>query len=159
MNIRSDRAEEGVSQVRQAVALAPNTLEIITRAVKALRLAGRADEAKTVLKAALFRNSRNAGFRKLWNEYQFHQLRRRQEVRRHNPEAGPESDDTAVLLPFCRTQAKAILPLGVRQDGPSTLPSPHFSPSSAAQISAAFSKPGLSGELPSLKRQRRALVF
>ncbi len=129
LQIRRDQIEEGVSQLRQAVELAPDEIEVVTRAVKGLRLAGMADEARKLLKAALFRNSRDARFRKLWNEYQFHQLRQRQEVQRHRPEAGPECDDDAILLPFLRAEIEKSLPTGTRQDGPSTLPRPHFAPS------------------------------
>ena len=44
-----------------------------------LCLAGRADEARSVLRSALFRNPRSARVRALWAEFQFRQLRRKRE--------------------------------------------------------------------------------
>ena len=53
-----------------AVEVAPENANALAKLVKGLRLAGRGDEARSALQAALFRNPRNPRFRKLWNEYQ-----------------------------------------------------------------------------------------
>jgi tetratricopeptide (TPR) repeat protein len=92
--------EEGLGRLRQARELAPGDVRLLGKLVKGLLGAGRADEARRTLRAALFRDRRNPGLNRLWNDFQFQELRRRQASERAG-RAGPETDGP-VLLPFVR---------------------------------------------------------
>ena len=89
--------------------------------------AGLADEAREALRAALFRNPRDARFRKLWNEFQFQRLH---EIQQAAGGAGRGGEGQGpVLLPFCRAASAAAADgMGekiIRHDGPAPLPLPH----------------------------------
>jgi Tfp pilus assembly protein PilF len=120
--VRLGRSDEGVAHLRQAVEQAPADAEVVGKAAKGLRVAGRSDEARDVLRAALFRNPKAPRFRKLWHEYQFQQLRRRQEARRQG--RGEDEEEAPVLLKFVPPAPTPDVP-GVRHDGPATLSPPH----------------------------------
>jgi Tfp pilus assembly protein PilF len=122
--VRLGHTEDGLAQLRQAIELAADDAEVIARVVKGFRLAGRADEARDVLRAALFRQPKSPRFRKLWNEFQFQQLRQRQQAERQK-RPGAEADDGPLLLPFVRPADDGSAP-GVRHDGPATVPAPHL---------------------------------
>jgi tetratricopeptide (TPR) repeat protein len=101
--LRLGQVEQGLGQLRAAAELAPQDAEVVGKLVKGLRQAGRADEARDCLRAALFRNPRAPRFRRLWGEFQLDVLRRRQGERsRRKPEAAAEEP---VLLPFVRLEA------------------------------------------------------
>ncbi len=124
--VRLGRIEEGLSRLRRAVEQAPDDVEAVRKLVKGLRLADRGDEARDALRAGLFRNPRNPRFRRLWQEYQFKQLRRRQQGARrvHQSTASGEP----ILLPFCRSESGATatpLPETLRLDGPALVAPPH----------------------------------
>src|SRR5260370_5297554 len=120
--IRVGRHEEGLALLRKAAELAPDDPNVTAKLVKGLRHLGKPDEARAEVRAALFRNPRDPRFRRLWNEYQFRELRQNQQARRH--EAQDEASDTPVLLPFVRPEASE-LPPQVRRDGPATVSPPH----------------------------------
>ncbi len=124
--VRLGRTEEGLARLRQAADQAPDDLEALRKLVKGLRLAGRGDEARAAVRAGLFRNPRNPRFRKLWQDYQFTQLRRKQQGERRARRG--ETAGRAVLLPFLRpltTTPAATLPDTLRLDGPATVAPPH----------------------------------
>lgn len=121
--VRLGQTEEGLTLLRRAAEREPGNADVVAKLVKALRLAGKCDEARSVLRESLFRNPRSPRFRRLWEEYQFQQTRRSQEGqrrRRRQRDAG----DVPVLLPFVR---KADTPSGPRVDGPATVGRPHLS--------------------------------
>ena len=120
--IRLGRSEEGLAKLREAVVQAPDDPDVTAKLVKGLRHLGKPDEARAEVRAALFRNARDPRFRKLWNEFQYRELRREQQARREDKE--PESDDEPVLLPFVRKATNEVSPQ-VRQDGPATVAPPH----------------------------------
>jgi Tfp pilus assembly protein PilF len=124
------QTDEGLDALRRARDLAPDNPEFVGNLVEGLRQEGLLDEARTVLRAALFRNPRDERFRKLRNDFEFAQLRRDQETRRHWGPAGPAADDGPVLLPFVRPPSNpAPTPAGrkrVRRDGASPPPAPHL---------------------------------
>jgi tetratricopeptide (TPR) repeat protein len=105
--VRLGRVEDGLAQLRRAVELAPDDPEVLRKLVKGLRLAGRGDEARTALRAALFQNPRQPRFRKLWNEFQFQLLRQRQQTERQHDDTGRPFADEPVLLPFLRVAHEA----------------------------------------------------
>jgi lipopolysaccharide biosynthesis regulator YciM len=124
--VRLGRTEEGLTRLRQAVEQAPEDLDAVRKLVKGLRLTDRGGEARSAIRAALFRNPRDRRFRKLWQNLQFKQLRRAQQagqrIRRQH------GDGELVLLPFRRPPVEApatILPDNVRLDGPATVAPPH----------------------------------
>jgi Flp pilus assembly protein TadD len=116
--VRLGYTDEGIRHLRQACALKPADPAILGKLVKGLRLAGRGDEVRAELRAALFRNGRDRRFRQLWDDFQFQQLRQKQ---RH---PGIE-DDGPVLLPFVPGARPVSGKARLRHDRPSPLPPPH----------------------------------
>jgi tetratricopeptide (TPR) repeat protein len=119
------KRDEGLECLRRGVDLDPSNPDAVGKLAAGLRLGGQVDEARAVLREAMFCNNRDARFQRLWNDFQFGQARREQEAARRGVEevAGP------VLLPFARpTVAETTkLPGGrtIRIDGPATLPAPN----------------------------------
>jgi hypothetical protein len=92
--------------------------------VKGLRLSGRTEEAGATLRAALFRNPRGPRFRKLWNEFQFQQLRQKQEGERVRRAA--RRQEAPVILPFVRPLTQpSTATAAPRSDEPATVSPPH----------------------------------
>src|SRR5262249_36713410 len=90
--LRLGRTEEGPGLLRPAPGRAPDSPEVLARLVKGLTLAGRADEARAALRAALFRNPRAPRIRQLGADFEMQQLRRRRDaerLRRRGEEDGP----------------------------------------------------------------------
>jgi Tfp pilus assembly protein PilF len=100
--VRLGETEEGLRRLREAVEQEPGNVEAVAKLAKGLRLAGRSDEARAALWAALLRNPRSPRFRQLWNEYRYQQLRRRQAVERRGEPAAPADDAGPAVLPFVR---------------------------------------------------------
>jgi tetratricopeptide (TPR) repeat protein len=120
--VRLGHTEEGLALLRRALEREPDNAEVVAKLVKGLRLAGRSDEARSVLRAAWFRNPRSPRFRRLWDEYQLQQSRRRQQSqRRRRASAAAEAP---VLLPFVRSRSASAMP---RRDGPAAVGRPHLS--------------------------------
>jgi tetratricopeptide (TPR) repeat protein len=125
LEVREGQTEEGLARLRKAVQLAPDDAGVLAKLVKGLRLAGRGEEARSAMRAGLFRNPRNPRFRKLWDEYQFKQLVRHQEQERQGRrKPGPKAEGPTIL-PFVRP-ADRQPPEGkpVRDDGPESVPTP-----------------------------------
>jgi Tfp pilus assembly protein PilF len=98
--LRLGRTEQGLERLRQAGDLAPDQAEIVARVVKGLCQCGQPDEARAILRAALFRNPRSLRFRQLWVDFQWVQARRNQEVKA----LAKQVDEGPVLLPFVRSE-------------------------------------------------------
>jgi tetratricopeptide (TPR) repeat protein len=96
------QTEEGLARLRDAADRGPEDVEILGKLVKGLRLAGRGDEARSVLHLAMFRNVRSLRFRKLWNEFRFQQARRRRDAQRMKQADKDADGEQPVLLPFVR---------------------------------------------------------
>jgi tetratricopeptide (TPR) repeat protein len=94
--------DEGMAALRRAVDLAPDDLEISSKLVEALCQLERPEEARLTLRAALFRNPRNCGFRKLCNDFEFQQLHDAQESARQQQSLDSVAEGTAAVLPFVR---------------------------------------------------------
>ena len=105
--IRLGRADEGLAWLRAAAGRAPDDAAIVAKLVKGLRQSGKGDEARRVLRAALFRNARVPRFRRLWREFQFQQLRQEQQRQRLDREGLADREDEPVLLPFVAPPAGA----------------------------------------------------
>jgi tetratricopeptide (TPR) repeat protein len=126
LEVREGHTEEGLARLRKAIQLAPDNAGVLAKLAKGLRLAGRSDEARSELPAALFRNPRNPRFRKLWNEYQFKELRRRQELERRNRLHARPIAEGPVLLPFVRPVDRP--PVATDGSGPGTDDGPESVP-------------------------------
>jgi len=126
--LRRGQTEEGLRCLRRAVELAPTNPKVVRKLVEGLREEDRTEEARRVLQAALFRNSRDPRFRRLWNEFQFQQLHQEQQRRRQNALAAAE-DPGPVLLPFVRPAAETVPARSrrkiIRHDTPSPPSPPH----------------------------------
>jgi tetratricopeptide (TPR) repeat protein len=127
--VQSGQSDEGLACLCRAYELRPNDPEPLGRLVEGLCQAGQAEEARRVLRAALFRRPRDARFRRLWHDFQFQQLRQRQELDRLNAEQLGVAGEAPVLLPFVRVQPAEPtpdpIPTVVRRDPAGPLPGPH----------------------------------
>ncbi len=127
--LRLGRTEEGLDALRRAAELAPDDARVLETVADGLRQEGLVDEARTLVRAALFRNPKDARFRKLRNDFEYAQLRQEQQARGLTGRAGRAADDGPVLLPFVRPAPDA-LPLGgtrkVRRHRAVPPPGPHL---------------------------------
>lgn len=123
------QTEEGFECLFRAVELAPDDPTVVGRLVEGLVQEDRVAEARQALQAALFRNGRDARFRKLWNDFQFQQLQQQQHRGRYAQEAGDAEDKGPTLLPFVRVVAEAGSAPGrakiLRCDPPAPTSPPH----------------------------------
>jgi tetratricopeptide (TPR) repeat protein len=123
--LRRGLVVDGLERLQQAAEQAPNDPAVIAKQVKGLYLAERLDEALQVLRAARFRNPRDARFARLYNDFMFRRLRRRQRVERREFPAveGP------IVLPFLHRQTPTVADSGeekvIRIDSPHTSGGPH----------------------------------
>jgi Tfp pilus assembly protein PilF len=115
--VRLGQIDEGLARLRRGAERAPEDVEVIGKLVKGLRLAGRGDEARSVLKAALFRNPRSPRFRKLWNEFQFQQLRQQREADHLRRGGKSTANEAPVILPFVRRVGDATAEPAARLQG------------------------------------------
>jgi tetratricopeptide (TPR) repeat protein len=115
-----DDDEEGASALLRALELAPDDLEIVEQVVEGIERVDR-EEARSILRSALFRRPRDGRFRKLWSDFHFRCLHADQNRQQHAypGQTGP------VLLPFVRSEPAGDIP-HVRRDAPSRPGRPHF---------------------------------
>jgi tetratricopeptide (TPR) repeat protein len=123
------QTEEGFQCLFRAAELAPNDSLVVGRLAEGLVQEDRIDEARRALQAALFRNSRDARFRKLWNDFQFQQLQQQQQRGGYTND-GADDAEGPTLLPFVRgavPQAGAAPGPAkiIRCDGPAAPAAPH----------------------------------
>jgi Tfp pilus assembly protein PilF len=123
------QSQEGLRYLRRAVELAPDDPEMLRQLAKGLCLAIREQEAGAALRAGLFRHPRDVRFRKLWNDFQFDQLRQEQEASRLGGKTDEADERGRTLLPFVRpTQPTRPIRAGrkfFRTDGASRSQPPH----------------------------------
>jgi tetratricopeptide (TPR) repeat protein len=126
--LRLGQTEEGLRCLRRAVELAPDNPKVVRRFVEGLQEEDRIDEARSALRAAIFRNSRDPRFRRLWNAFQFQQLHQEQQRQRHNA-ADMAEDPGPILLPFVRLATDSVPNRSrrkiIRHDAPSPPAPPH----------------------------------
>jgi Tfp pilus assembly protein PilF len=121
--VRQGQVTEGLGELSQAAAQAPDDPEVIRRLVRCLCRVGREGEAQRVLRAVRFRRPRDGQIRQLYNEFRFRRLRAQQRAERRTASIW-HNEDGPTLLPFLRIEAPAP-PHGDRQDAPHPLPGPH----------------------------------
>jgi len=121
--------EEGLKSLRRAVDLAPANPDILGKLLEGLCQLERPQEARFLLRDALFRNPRHSGFRKLWSDFRFQQLREEQEAARRSEQIGQGRSSQRMLLPFLRPTDGLPIRSGRKQnrlDGASLPAPPHF---------------------------------
>ena len=102
--IDGGRTEAGVKALRRASRLAEHDPELIGRVAASLREADRWDEARTLVRSAMFHNSQDRRFRTLWQQHQFARLREEQHTR---AEPATKAAGGPRLLPFLRKKSPA----------------------------------------------------
>jgi len=95
------RTAAGCKALRRAARLAMSDPDIIGRVAESLRQSDLWDEARTLLRRAMFQSSRDRRFRALWQQHQFAQLQFEQQIRAES--AVPSVRSVPRLLPFLRT--------------------------------------------------------
>ncbi len=104
--IQVGQIDEGLGYLRRAVELSPHDPQTVENLAEGLEQVERFDEAQQIIQAALFRNSRDVRFRRLWEDHQFQRLYREQTAcKTHeawDAERGP------AVLPFIRPALKIV---------------------------------------------------
>jgi Tfp pilus assembly protein PilF len=125
--LRYGRPRAGLKALRRAAELAPDDPDMLGRVAGGLRQANRAEEARSLLRAALFRNPHDRRFRDLLGKHQFELLHARQNEARPSSTAPARA---AVILKMPR-RTKRLQRVGaktIRTDaacelrGPTILP-------------------------------------
>jgi Tfp pilus assembly protein PilF len=117
----------GLTWLQRSAELAPDEADIIGEVVRCLQEQGELDEAQSIARAALFRNSRNPQFHRLWNDVRFQDLHQRQQQIQKTRRIRRAEVEGPVCLPFLKLTV--MTPRGrklVRQDGPSHPRPPHL---------------------------------
>jgi Tfp pilus assembly protein PilF len=127
--VHEGQTEAGLAALRRAHELAPGDPEILAQLVEGLCHTEQYEEARSTARAAVFRNSHDERFRRLWDDFQFQQLGAAQEsARRRN--LGDADADQPRILPFVRP-APGTTPTGsggriIRRDRAARRAAPHF---------------------------------
>jgi len=119
--------EEGLYWLRRAAELAAEDVEMLGDIVNGLQDQGYDDEARDIARTAMFHNSRDTRFRRLWTDLRFREVHRRQQQMDTRRVVKQAEREGRVALPFLKMTVQT--PNGrkiVRQDGPSHTPSPHL---------------------------------
>lgn len=112
----------GLKALRKAQRLAPDDPEVLTCVVRGLTSEGLEEEARRLIRAALFRNARDLRFRAIWQRFQFDVACGRQQPTLPQPKAPTPG---AEILPFVRPRRKtSVGGKTIRCDGPATLEGP-----------------------------------
>jgi tetratricopeptide (TPR) repeat protein len=113
-----DKSRAALTALRRAAKLAPDNPEVLGRVADGLRGAGKHDEARALLRTALFQHSRDRRFRDLWSRHQFELLHAAQERQATTWTPGEQKP---VILKFVRP--RKTVKLGeqtIRTDSPET---------------------------------------
>jgi tetratricopeptide (TPR) repeat protein len=113
-----DKSRAALAALRRTAKLVPDNPETLGRVADGLRNAGRHDEARVLLRAALFQHPRDRRFRELWSRHQFQMLHAAQEQQRTR---WTPTEPKPVILKFARPRKSInIAQQTVRTDGPET---------------------------------------
>jgi tetratricopeptide (TPR) repeat protein len=113
-----EKSRAALTALRRAAKLAPDNPEVLGRVADGLRSAGRHDEARSLLRAALFRQPRDRRFRELWARHQFELLHAAQQ---REVTTWTLAAQKPVILKF--TRPRKTVKVGeqtIRTDGPET---------------------------------------
>jgi tetratricopeptide (TPR) repeat protein len=127
--LRLGRIDEGLDCLRRGAELAPDDPDAVGRLVTGLQELDEDDEARQVVRAALFRNTRDPRFRRLWDDFQFQRLHDEQAAARRGVAASGRAADGPDVLPFVRPEPSPTAPprqRTIRRDRPSAPAGPHL---------------------------------
>lgn len=120
--------ETGLAALRQSVERSPDDPLLLGRLMKALYREKQSDEAQRRLLAARFRNADDSRFTKLYNDFMFRQLRKKQTAARRKAALLPDYSRN-VILPFVRSAEPTSPAIGngrlLRLDSPAPLAGTH----------------------------------
>jgi tetratricopeptide (TPR) repeat protein len=124
--LRLGKVATGLKWLKRAAELAPHDSEAVGRLAEGLYEIGRPEEARRALRAALFQNSRDSRFRKLWNDFHFQELHEQQQLTHSRWESSVD-DERPVLLPFLRpvSPPAKVSSKRIRRDSAAPLPPTH----------------------------------
>jgi Tfp pilus assembly protein PilF len=127
--VRLGQPSDGLRDLRRAVEINPDAPELLQRLAKGYCLLRLAEEARAALRAAMFRHAGDHRFRRLWDDFQFDQLRQSQEARRLAMDGDSAAHAGPTILPFLRPVREAAnvnaVPTIIRRDGPESPRPPH----------------------------------
>src|SRR5439155_8448020 len=116
-------SSRGLTALRKAQRLAPDDAEVLSLVVRGLLNEEREEEARRLIRAALFRNPRDYRFRAIWQRFQFDLLSTHQQQR---VETTKSAEKQPAILSFPVPQRGASTAgKTTRHDGPATLKGPH----------------------------------
>jgi Tfp pilus assembly protein PilF len=98
---KEGRTKPGFAALRRACKLASDDVELVRHVTDAMHEHGNADEARSLLRQAIFRNGGQQKFRLLWQRHQFRMLHAEQRAESH-PTTTPEGEP--ILLPIVATE-------------------------------------------------------
>jgi tetratricopeptide (TPR) repeat protein len=103
--LATGRTPPGRRALRRAFELASDNAEHVGSIAAVLRDAELWDEARQMLRRAVFQSGRDRRFRALWQQHQFEQLCERQRI--DADQVAPRPVNRTAILPFLRTDAPA----------------------------------------------------
>jgi len=121
--VQMGQSRKGLAQIRRALSLAQDNLDIVRTLIEALCEAGHVAEAERELQLARFRHARDPRFRAIVGEFEFRRARRQQ-----RQFASLSESNNRAVLPFLRLKSggrEVGMPRIVRHDA-ATASRPHF---------------------------------
>lgn len=116
------RPRLGLSALRRAHRLSPDDPALLEKVVEGLGDAGAWDEAKSLVRAMLFRNPDDLDVQRLWRQMQFQALLARQQSENVESQPKRKAGNPPAILPMTRPALPTVLSqLGqrvIRRDGP-----------------------------------------
>jgi Tfp pilus assembly protein PilF len=125
--VSNGQVELGLRWLRTAAKLAPSDPEVVGDVVRVLQEQGHGDEAHELARSALFRNSRDPRFVRLWNDCRFQEVHRHQQQIKSRQVVRAAATEAPNLLSFHKLTV--MTPTGrklLRRDGASARPTPHM---------------------------------
>lgn len=113
--------DEASEALARAVALAPDDMDILDQAVRALWDAGELSQAQKLIQTALFRNPHDQRCRDFWAQQKFQQLHAEQKEENRQARFGK---GYAAILRFTAPKSDSTPVEHIRHDLPSGLPGP-----------------------------------
>ncbi len=100
---KQGKTKSGFAALRRACKLASDDVELVRQVTDAMHEHGNADEARSLLRQAIFRNGGQQKFRLLWQRHQFRLLHAEQRA-----ECSPvaAADNEPILLPFVAAEQR-----------------------------------------------------
>lgn len=131
--LHQGRSRRAVVALQRVAALAPDNPDLLGRVAQGLRRAHKADEARQLLRAALFRNPHDRRFRELWATHQFDMLHEAQQPAQPNGATVRGTEPVILRLPRRRKKTQSFAGKTIRTDDASELRGPTILPMHVAR--------------------------